>query len=136
LVVLLQRVFERSMSRTGPGMDTGSREENASESKAVRRRRCSPLRLRRSRGRGQHDDIQHEVLLVVLVSKRRLWVLQGTRIALDQHGIAAAIRALPVAVAVKCHWPHMFSRRARKQSYRNLIKTQASRCACSSTRRF
>jgi hypothetical protein len=33
------------------------------------------------------------VLLVVLVSKRRLWVLQGTRIALDQHGIAAAIRA-------------------------------------------
>ncbi len=74
---------------------------------------------------GQHDDIQHEVLLVVLVSKHRLWVLQGTRIALDQHGIAAANRALPVAVAVKCHSLHMFSRRARKQSYRILIKTQA-----------
>jgi hypothetical protein len=42
-----------------------------------------------AKAEGQHDDIQHEVLLVVVVSKRRLWVLQGTRIALDQHGIAA-----------------------------------------------
>ena len=73
---------------------------------------------------GQHEDIQHQVLLVALVSMRHCRVSQGRRIALDQHGIAGAIRALPVAVAVKCHWPHMFSRRARKQSYRNLIKTR------------
>src|SRR5882757_2059221 len=55
-------------------------------------------------------------------SNIRYSLLQGRRIALDLRGIAGAIRALPVAVAVKCHSPHMFSRRARNQSYRNLIK--------------
>jgi hypothetical protein len=63
-------------------------------------------------------------------------VLQGRRIALDLYGIAAAIRALPVAVAVKCHSPHMFSRRGPKQSYRNLIKTRLYACACGPTRGF
>ena len=117
MVVLLQSVFERSGYRLAK-----KTRQNLKPFAGVGVAHCG---REEAEAEGQHDDIQHEVLLVVLVSKRRLWVLQGTRIALDQHGIAAAIRALPVAVAVKCHWPHRFSRRARKQSYRNLIKTPA-----------
>ena len=74
--------------------------------------------------KGQHQDIQHQVLLVVLVSLRHSCEFQGRRIAQDQHGIAGAIRALPVSVAVRCHSLHRFSRRQREQSYRNLIKTR------------
>src|SRR5712664_1447196 len=73
---------------------------------------------------GQHEDIQHQVLLVVLVSLRHTCEFQGKRIAQDQHGIIGAIRALPVSVAVRCHSTHMFSRQMRQRSYRNLIKTR------------
>jgi hypothetical protein len=35
---------------------------------------------------GQHDDVQHEVLLVALVSARNYRVVSGNRIAVDQEG--------------------------------------------------
>ena len=73
--------------------------------------------------KGQHEDIQHQVLLVL----SRLFLCAtlacfGEGLTLDRR----CIRALPlsVSVGVRCHSPHMFSRRARKQSYRNLIKTR------------
>jgi hypothetical protein len=61
---------------------------------------------------GQHDDIQHEVLLVVLVFVLDYFVFRERRIATDQQGSEAQPRVLPVSVAVKCHPAHMFSRRA------------------------
>src|SRR5882762_5277234 len=128
MVVLLQSVFERSMPSD---LIRGGSRRNLKPFAGVG---VTHRQHEEAEAEGQHEDIQHQVLLVALVSLRHACVLQGRRIALDLYGIAAAIRALPVAVAVKCHSPHMFSRRARNQSYRNLIKTRLYACACCPTR--
>jgi len=75
-------------------VDTGSREENAAESlKPFAGVGVTQRQHEEAEAKGQHEDVQHQVLLVALVSLRHACMLQGRRIALDLHGIAGAIRA-------------------------------------------
>jgi hypothetical protein len=70
-------------------------------------------------GEGQHDDIQHEMLLARFASMRGKTDCDGSS------RIAYAILTLPVSEAMRCHSPHMFSRQLHGEFYRNSINARS-----------
>src|SRR5258706_12082351 len=75
---------------------------------------------------GQHDDIQHEVLLVALVFRSRPLRVAGKAGCDGSNRIEDATRALPVSVTVRCHSPHRFSRRGPRPTFKKLPKNRNS----------
>src|SRR3979409_937469 len=120
MVVLLQGVFERSL----PARDAGGRlTKTRQNSEPLAGIGVTHRRREEAETEGQHDDVQHEMLLVAPAATLSDWVFQGRRMQWI-NGIAATIRGLPVSVGVRCHSTHMFSRRPRRRPYRNFIKTR------------
>jgi hypothetical protein len=64
---------------------------------------------------GQHDDIQHEVLLVALVSGRDRCAFREGRLRWIKNNIRVS------HLIVSCHIAHMFSRWVLQQRYRKVI---------------
>src|SRR5258707_14884513 len=71
---------------------------------------------------GQHDDIQHEVLLVALVFRSRPLRVAGKAGCDGSNRIEDATRALPESVTVRGHSPHRFSGRGPYQPFKELTK--------------
>jgi hypothetical protein len=82
MVVLLSKAFS---SEAG----TSSRWENASNLKPFAGVGVTYRHHEEAQTEGQHDDVQHELLLVAFVSVRNFCTFPGRRIAMVQYQLAS-----------------------------------------------